>query len=105
VKTLNKTVAIAACALGLTATAALAADAAAGKAVYTAKCQNCHSADGTGNPKLAPVLKVEFKPLGGFTDAEVKTAVTAGFGKMKPVASVTGADLDNVIAYVHTLKK
>ena len=38
-------------------------------------------------------------------DADVKTAVTRGTGKMKPVAGVAGADLDNLIAFVHTLKK
>jgi hypothetical protein len=31
--------------------------------------------------------------------------ITDGQGKMKPVASVTGTDLDNVVAYVHSLKK
>jgi cytochrome c6 len=104
-KRLHQIVIIGACVFGLTASAALAADAAAGKAVYDTKCKTCHAADGSGNPGMAKALKVEFKPLGGFSEAEVKTAITAGFGKMKPIASVTGADLDNVVAYVLTLKK
>jgi len=53
---------------------------------------------------MAKVLKVEFKPLGD-TSADVKKVVSEGQGKMKPVAGVAGADLDNVVAYVHTLKK
>lgn len=89
----------------LAPTGAWAADAAAGKAVYMAKCRACHGADGEGNPNMSKALKVEIKPLAGTSGADVKKAVTDGVGKMKPVASVTGADLDNVVAYVESLKK
>ena len=88
----------------LSPTAAWAADAAAGKAVYAAKCKACHGAEGEGNPNMAKALKVDMKPLAS-TSADVKEVITKGQGKMKPVASVTGADLDNVVAYVKTLKK
>lgn len=84
---------------------AFAADAAAGKATYDAKCKNCHGADGAGNPAIFKMMKVDQKALGSQSDAEVKTAVTMGVGKMKPVAGIAGGDLDNVAAYVHTLKK
>ena len=83
---------------------AWAADAAAGKPVYDAKCKACHGPDGAGNPNMAKALKVELKPLSE-SSADVKKVITEGTGKMKPVASVTGADLDNVVAYVHSLKK
>jgi mono/diheme cytochrome c family protein len=73
--------------------------------VYTAKCKNCHGADGSGNPAIAKMMNVTMKPLGSATDSEVKTAVTAGTGKMKPIAGVAASDVDNVIAYIHTLKK
>jgi mono/diheme cytochrome c family protein len=82
-----------------------AASAKDGEAVYTAKCKNCHGADGSGNPAIAKMMSVTMKQLGPQTDDAIKTAVTAGTGKMKPVATVTGGDLDNVIAYAHTLKK
>lgn len=82
-----------------------AADAAAGKATYDAKCKSCHGADGAGNPAIAKMMKVDIKALGSQTDAEIKTAVTMGVGKMKPISGVAGGDLDNVIAYVHSLKK
>ncbi len=85
-------------------TGAWAADAAAGKAVYDAKCKACHGANGEGNPNMAKALKVELKPLSDST-ADVKKTIVEGQGKMKPVASVTGADLDNVVAFVHSLKK
>ena len=88
----------------LTATSAWAADAAAGKAVYTTKCKTCHGADGEGNAAIAKAMKVEIKPLSA-TTADVKDVITKGQGKMKPMPSVTGADLDNVVAYVKSLKK
>jgi mono/diheme cytochrome c family protein len=86
-------------------TRAAAAAAKDGEPVYSAKCKNCHGADGAGNPAIAKMMKVTMKPLGGETDAEVKTAVTAGVGKMKPVAGISAGDLENLTAYVHTLNK
>jgi mono/diheme cytochrome c family protein len=88
----------------MTATSVWAADAAAGKTVFATKCKNCHGADGEGNPAIAKAMKVELKPLSA-TTADVKDVVTKGQGKMKPISSVTGADLDNVVAYVKSLKK
>jgi cytochrome c5 len=84
---------------------AVAASATDGATVYAAKCKNCHGADGSGNPAIAKMMNVTMKPLGAQADADIKTAVTAGTGKMKPIAGVAAGDLDNVIAYVHTLKK
>ena len=85
-------------------TGAWAADAAAGKAVFNTKCKSCHGADGEGNAAVAKALKAEIKPLSA-SSADVKEVVTKGQGKMKPMPSVTGADLDNVAAYVKSLKK
>ncbi len=90
---------------GLIPVASLAADAAAGKAVFDTKCKSCHGADGAGNPAIAKMMKVDLKPLGAQTDAEIKGAVTMGVGKMKPVTGVAAGDVDNIVAYVHTLKK
>jgi mono/diheme cytochrome c family protein len=91
--------------VSMLATPAAAANAKDGEAVFTAKCKTCHGADGAGNPAIAKAMNVTMKPLGTQTDAEVKTAVTAGTGKMKPVAGVAAGDLDNLVAYIHTLKK
>ncbi len=90
--------------MALCSTGAWAADAAAGKAIYGSKCRSCHGAAGEGNPSIAKMMKVELKPLSEST-ADVKKVITDGQGKMKPVAGVTGADLDNLVAYVHSLKK
>lgn len=91
----------------LTSTAIYAADAAAGKDVYDKSCKSCHGADGTPNAGVAKMMKVEMKDLKTVDDSEadIKSIVSAGKGKMKPVSAVTGASLDNVAAYVKSLKK
>ncbi len=93
------------------ASLALAAgDATAGKATYDKSCKACHGADGVANSAIAKMMKVEIHDLGSppvqaMTDADVKKIVTEGRGKMKPVKTVAGKDLDDVIAFVRTLKK
>ena len=97
--------------LTVSAVAVLAAgDPAAGKAVFEKSCKTCHGATGVANPNIAKMMKVDIKDLGSpevqkMSDAEFKTTITEGKGKMKPVKSVAGGDIDNVIAYVRTLKK
>ena len=84
-----------------------AGDAAKGKDVYAAKCKMCHGADGTPNASMAKSMGIKpmnDKAIQAKSDAELKKEVSEGFGKMKPVAGVAGADLDNVIAFVRTLK-
>jgi mono/diheme cytochrome c family protein len=95
---------------GLSATAGLAADAGAGQTVYAKSCKTCHGPDGAANPAIAKMMKVDMKDLKSpevqaMGDDDIKTIVTNGKGKMKPVTAVSGADLDNVIAYVRSLKK
>lgn len=97
-------------ALLATGSLAWAADAAAGKMVFDTKCKTCHGADGAGNAGLAKALSVTFKPLGGdeiqkMSDADLKKVITAGSGKMKPVAGLMPAQVDDVVAFVRTLKK
>ena len=95
---------------GMSAAVGLAADAKAGQAVYDKSCKACHGADGTPNASMAKMMKVEMKSLKspevqGLSDADLKAVITDGKGKMKPVKTVTGADADNVVAYVRSLKK
>ena len=95
--------------VSLSITGAVAADANAGKAVYERACKSCHGADGTPNPNIAKMMKVEMRDLkspevASTSSDEIKKIITDGKGKMRPIASVSGADLDNVVAYVHSLK-
>jgi cytochrome c553 len=91
------------------ATAGMAADAAAGKATYDKSCKTCHGADGTATPAIAKMMKVEIKDLKspevqGMSSAEVKKLLTDGKGKMKPVPAAA-AESDNLVAFIHGLKK
>jgi mono/diheme cytochrome c family protein len=92
------------------ATGASAADAKAGQEVYAKSCKSCHGADGTPNPAIAKMKKVEMKSLGAAdvqaqSDGDLGKIITEGKGKMPPVKSVSGPAVDNVVAYIRTLKK
>lgn len=92
------------------ATIAAGADSKAGQAVYEKSCKSCHGADGTANPAIAKMMKVEMKSLAaaevqGMSASDMKKIITEGKGKMAASKAVTGAAVDDVIAYVHTLKK
>ena len=95
---------LSACAVFLAVGAVQAFGAAAeGKAVYDVKCKACHKADGSG------MAAMKMRPLGSAdvqakSDAELKKDITAGNGKMKPVA-VTDAQAADLVAYIRTLKK
>lgn len=87
-----------------------ARDSATGKEVFLKKCKTCHGEDGNGNQGMAKLLNTTIPPLGSDavqakSDAEIKKMITEGTGKMKPVKDLSDADIDNVIAYVRTLKK
>jgi mono/diheme cytochrome c family protein len=92
-------------------TAAYAAgDAKEGKVVYSQHCSNCHGANGVANPKIAQMMKTEIPSLGSasvqkMSEEELKKVIAGGKGKMPAIKSVTGKSVDDVIAYVRTLKK
>lgn len=94
----------------LSAVVGSAADAKAGQAVYDKSCKSCHGADGTANPAIAKMMKVDMKDLKSaevqaMSADDLKKVITEGKGKMKPAKAVSGAALDDVVAYVHSLKK
>lgn len=85
-------------------------DAKAGKADYDRACMPCHGPAGTANQNIAKTFKVDMKDLSssevqGMSDDELRKIITDRKGKMKPVKSVTGKSVDDVIAYIRTLKK
>lgn len=81
-----------------------------GKVVFDAKCQPCHGAKGEGKAAIAKMYGVEMRHLSSKevqarSDADIKKIVTTGNGKMKPIAGLSAKQIDDVVAYVRTLKE
>jgi mono/diheme cytochrome c family protein len=81
-----------------------------GKTLFEAKCQGCHGPNGEGRPAVAKMFNVTMRPFSSkevqaHSDAEFKKFITTGNGKMKPIAGVTDQQIDDVIAFVRTLKQ
>lgn len=90
--------------------AAVAQNLAAGRAVYVKECQTCHAASGRGNAAMAKAKMLDIKPITTpevmkKTDAELKKIITEGQKQMEPIKGLSAAELDNVLAYIRTLKK
>ena len=93
----------------LFATVGFGADVAAGKTAYDAACKKCHGADGTPNPAIVKMMKVEMKHLGSKdvqskSDAVLKKETLEGVGKMKAITAAE-KDIANILAFVRTLKQ
>ncbi len=90
---------------------ALAADVKAGAEVYNKTCKGCHGADGAApNESLGKMMGVTIPVLASpaiqaKSDADIRKVITEGKGKMMAQKSVTGASIDDVIAYVRSIKK
>jgi mono/diheme cytochrome c family protein len=98
-------------ALGLAAgvTAIQAADVSAGKTAYDKSCKSCHGADGTANPAIAKMMKVDMRNLQSpevqaTSDDELKKLIADGKGKMKPMPAAAGSAAD-IVAYMRSFKK
>jgi len=96
--------------LALSINAWAAGSAKDGQEVYDKACKSCHGADGGANPAIAKLMKVEMRALGSAEvqaqpDAKIADIIKSGTGKMKPVSSVSGKQIDDVVAFVRTLKK
>jgi len=96
--------------VSLTGAAAFATDITAGQAAFARACKMCHGPDGTPNPAIAKMMNVDMKDLKSaevqaMSNDDIKKIISGGKGKMKPISSVSGSTLDDVAAYIHTLKK
>ncbi|HEY8121752.1 MAG TPA: cytochrome c [Myxococcota bacterium] len=108
------------------AAAALAGDAAAGKLVFTGKgtCWTCHGQAGKGDGPAGKALNPPPRDfsVGAFkfdadkdgkpgSDADLKLVITKGAGAfggnptMAPWGHLSAKEVDDVIAFVRTLKK
>ena len=86
-----------------------AANVNAGKTAYDKSCKSCHGLDGTANPAIAKMMKVEMRNLQSpevqaLGDAQLKKVIVEGQGKMKPMPALAGS-ADDIVAYMRTLKK
>lgn len=90
---------------------ARAADAKAGMDVFNKSCKMCHGAGGaTPNAALekswgVPIPVLASPEIQAKSDADFRKAITEGKGKMPIAKNVTGGAIDDVIAYLRTLKK
>ena len=77
---------------------AAAGDAAAGLMVFDATCTSCHLGDGKQEGGIGPKLEGL-----GLDEQTIRNQVINGGGPM-PAGLATGADLDNVVAYVLSIQ-
>ena len=75
---------------------------------YMKGCKACHGAQGEGNPAIAKMMNVTLPNLGSKeiqakSAADLKKIALEGKGKMKPVKTLTPAEMDAAIAFVRTL--
>ena len=85
-------------------------DSEAGKPLYARECRSCHGASGEGNPNMARRLGVAIRSLAipevqKATDEEWRKDIVQGIGKMDATPGLSPSDVNNVIAFVRSLKK
>jgi mono/diheme cytochrome c family protein len=104
-----RTFLIAAISLAVVTGSALAGDAKNGQSVYEKNCKSCHGPNGAAPPNVATMQQGRIKdlrssPIQSMSDADLAKVVTEGKGKMTSAKAVSGPALDDLIAYIRTLK-
>jgi mono/diheme cytochrome c family protein len=103
---------------------ATAGDAAAGKDAFELNCSSCHGMTGKGDGPVAAALTPKPRDFsqGAFSfdtdedgvkgsDADLKNVITNGAGAyggsmmMAGWPTLSGAEVDNIVAYIRTLKQ
>jgi len=89
--------------------AAIAADADSGKALYEKSCAGCHGADGKGNEKMAKLLGDKGLNIVGSetkkkTDEQLLKIIAEGAGKM-PASKLNKDEQKQALGYVRSLAK
>lgn len=81
-----------------------------GKELYMKRCKSCHAEDGAGTPAMQKKFGEKLLPLGGkevqaMKDAEIAKKFNEAVNHKALIKSLQPGDLDNVIAFIRTLKK
>jgi mono/diheme cytochrome c family protein len=93
-----------------TTSAAIAAEADSGKALYEKSCAGCHGADGKGNDKMAklPGFDKGLNIVGAETkkksDAQLLKLIAEGAGKM-PASKLTKEEQKQALGHARSLAK
>jgi cytochrome c6 len=80
-----------------------------GADTYKAKCQMCHGADGLGSTPAGKAMKA--RPFNApdvlkESDTDLTAVIKDGKNKMPAfTGKLTGAQITDVVAYIHTLQK
>jgi cytochrome c6 len=80
-----------------------------GADTYKAKCQMCHGADGLGSTPAGKAMKA--RPFNApdvlkESDTDLTAVIKNGKNKMPAfTGKLTGAQITDVVAYIHTLQK
>lgn len=87
-----------------------AGDAEKGKELYMKRCKTCHAEDGAGTPAMQKKFGEKLLPLGGkevqaMKDAEIAKKFNEAANHKALVKTLQPGDLDNIIAFIRTLKK
>ena len=90
-------------------TAALAADASAGKAIFEKSCASCHGPDGKGNEKMAKLLGDKGLNIVGSetkkkSDEQLLKLIAEGVGKM-PASKLAKEEQKQALDYARSLAK
>jgi mono/diheme cytochrome c family protein len=78
-----------------------------GHVVFQTYCAQCHDdrdSDSLHAPALLGVFKKQYLPSGSpATDEHVTEIIHQGYGLMPPTPNMDPQDLDDLLAYLHTL--
>ena len=87
-----------------------AGDAAQGKDLFLKKCKACHAEDGAGTPAMQKKFGEKLKPLGSPAvqsqkDETLAKEIAEAVNHKAIAKSLQPADINNLVAFVRTLKK
>jgi len=80
-----------------------------GKATFQERCSVCHGADASGHTPVAQALGTipdyRSKAVQDLTDAQIRTVITEGKGKMPAAKGLSQTEIANLIAFIRSLAK